>query len=74
MLSNKVVTELIIAMDKNNSFIYRENGISIFNNKSLVEEIKNPNTEDVENTIIGETFIKPKTTYQYNFFTYFLFR
>ena len=39
--NNKVVTELIIAMDKNNSFIYRENGISIFNNKSLVEEIKN---------------------------------
>ena len=38
---NKVVTELIIAMDKNNSFIYRENGISIFNNESLVEEIKN---------------------------------
>ena len=39
--SNKVVTELIIAMDKNNSFIYRENGISIFNNESLVEEVKN---------------------------------
>ena len=39
--NNKVVTELIIAMDKNKSFIYRENGISIFNNESLVEEIKN---------------------------------
>ena len=38
---NKVVTELIITMDKNNSFIYRENGISKFNNVSLVEEIKN---------------------------------
>ena len=39
--SNKVVTEIIIAMDKNNSFIYRENGISVFNNESLVEEVKN---------------------------------
>ena len=33
----------------------------------LVEEIQNPNTEDVEETIVGETFIKPKTTYTYYF-------
>lgn len=33
----------------------------------LIEEIQNPNTEDVEETIIGETFIKPKTTYTYYF-------
>lgn len=33
----------------------------------LVEEIKNPNAEDVEDAIVGETFIKPKTTYTYYF-------
>lgn len=33
----------------------------------LIEEIKNPNTEDIEDAIIGETFIKPKITYEYQF-------
>lgn len=40
-----------------------ENGIV----GGLVEEIKNPNSEKVEDAIIGETFIKPKTTYTYYF-------
>ena len=40
-----------------------ENGIV----GGLVEEIKNPNSEEVEDAIIGETFIKPKTTYTYYF-------
>ena len=58
-------------------FINRDKSIALFHIGSddiengivggLVEEIKNPNTEDVENTIIGETFIKPKTTSQYKF-------
>ena len=41
-----------------------ENGIV----DGLVEEIQNPNDEIIENTIIGPTFIKPKTTniYQFN--------
>ena len=33
----------------------------------LVQEVENPNDIDVENTIIGETFIKPKTTNVYYF-------
>ena len=33
----------------------------------MVEEIKNPNSEEVEDAIIGETFIKPKTTNRYYF-------
>lgn len=33
----------------------------------LIEEIKNPNSEKVEETIVGETFIKPKTTHKYYF-------
>ncbi len=33
----------------------------------LVEEIQNPNPEEIEDTIIGETFIKPKTTNRYYF-------
>ena len=33
----------------------------------LIEEIKNPNSEEVEDAIVGETFIKPKTTYTYYF-------
>ena len=33
----------------------------------LIEEIKNPNNEEVEDAIIGETFIKPKTAYTYYF-------
>ena len=33
----------------------------------LIEEIKNPNTLDIEETIVGETFIKPKTTNRYYF-------
>ena len=40
-----------------------ENGIV----GGLVEEIKNPNSEDVEDAIVGETFIKPKTTQRYYF-------
>ena len=40
-----------------------ENGIV----GGLIEEIKNPNNEEVEDAIIGETFIKPKTTYTYYF-------
>ena len=40
-----------------------ENGIV----GGLVEEIKNPNSEEVEDAIIGETFIKPKTTHRYYF-------
>ena len=40
-----------------------ENGIV----GGLVEEIKNPNSEEVEDAIIGETFIKPKTTNRYYF-------
>ena len=40
-----------------------ENGIV----GGLVEEIKNPNDEEVEDAIIGPTFIKPKTTYTYYF-------
>ena len=40
-----------------------ENGIV----GGLIEEIKNPNIEEVEDAIIGETFIKPKTTYTYYF-------
>ena len=33
----------------------------------LIEPITNPNDEEVENTIIGETFIKPKCSYTYHF-------
>jgi hypothetical protein len=33
----------------------------------MIEEIQNPNSEEVEETIIGETFIKPKTTYEYRY-------
>ena len=40
-----------------------ENGIV----GGLIEEIKNPNSEEVEDAIVGETFIKPKTTYTYYF-------
>ena len=40
-----------------------ENGIV----GGLVTEVKNPNTEEVEEAIIGETFIKPKTTNRYYF-------
>lgn len=40
-----------------------ENGIV----DGLVEEIKNPNTDDVEDAIIGPTFIKPRTTNNYKF-------
>ena len=40
-----------------------ENGIV----GGLVEEIKNPNSEEVEDAIVGETFIKPKTTHRYYF-------
>ena len=38
---NKVVTELIIAMDKNNSFVYRKNGIVLSDNESLVDQVTN---------------------------------
>ena len=38
-----------------------ENGIV----DGLVEEIQNPNSNEIENIIIGETFIKPKITYIY---------
>ena len=40
-----------------------ENGIV----GGLIEEIKNPNSEEVEDAIVGETFIKPKTAYTYYF-------
>ena len=40
-----------------------ENGIV----GGLIEEIKNPNSEVVEDAIVGETFIKPKTTNRYYF-------
>lgn len=40
-----------------------ENGIV----DGLVEEIKNPNSELIEEKIIGPTFIKPKAKYQYKF-------
>lgn len=40
-----------------------ENGIV----GGLIEEIQNPNSEEVEDAIVGETFIKPKTTYTYYF-------
>ena len=40
-----------------------ENGIV----GGLIEEIVNPNPEEVEDAIIGETFIKPKTTNRYCF-------
>ena len=40
-----------------------ENGIV----GGLIEEVKNPNNAEVEDAIIGETFIKPKVTYQYWF-------
>lgn len=40
-----------------------ENGIV----GGLVVEEKNPNTEEIEDTIIGETFIKPKKRYRYQF-------
>lgn len=33
----------------------------------LIEEIKNPNSEEVEDAIVGDTFIKPKTTHTYYF-------
>jgi hypothetical protein len=33
----------------------------------LIEEIQNPNNAEVEDTIIGETFIKPKIKYTYYF-------
>lgn len=39
--NNKVVTELIIAMDKNNSFVYRKNGIVLSGNESLVDQVTN---------------------------------
>ena len=40
-----------------------ENGIV----GGMIEEIQNPNSEEVEETIIGETFIKPKMTYEYRY-------
>ena len=40
-----------------------ENGIV----GGLLEEIQNPNDTETEETIIGETFIKPKTTYEYRY-------
>ena len=40
-----------------------ENGIV----GGLVVEEKNPNTEEIEDTITGETFIKPKKRYRYQF-------
>ena len=40
-----------------------ENGIA----GGMIEEIQNPNSEEVEETIIGETFIKPKMTYEYRY-------
>lgn len=40
-----------------------ENGIV----GELVVEEKNPNTEEIEDTITGETFIKPKKRYRYQF-------
>ena len=40
-----------------------ENGIV----GGLIEEIKNPNLEEVEEVILGDTFIKPRTIYQYRF-------
>lgn len=40
-----------------------ENGIV----DGLVKEIENPNTDDVEDAIIGPTFIKPRTTNNYKF-------
>lgn len=33
----------------------------------LIVEEKNPNTEEIEDTITGETFIKPKKRYRYQF-------
>ena len=33
----------------------------------LVKENQNPNDVEVEETIVGETFIKPKKTYEYTF-------
>ena len=54
--SNKVVTELIIAMDKNNSFVYRKNGVTICDNESLVDQVTNsfpfiPTTNLIKNGI-----------------------
>lgn len=40
-----------------------ENGIV----GGLVEEIQNPNDAETEDAIIGDTFIKPKTTHRYYF-------
>ena len=40
-----------------------ENGIV----GGMIEEIQNPNSEEVEETIIGETFIKPRMTYEYRY-------
>lgn len=40
-----------------------ENGIV----GGMIEEIQNPNSEEIEETIIGETFIKPKMTYEYRY-------
>ena len=40
-----------------------ENGII----GGLIEPVENPNEEIIEELIIGETFIKPKITYQYTF-------
>ena len=40
-----------------------ENGIV----GGLIEEVQEPNTEEVIGTITGDTFIKPKRTYVYNY-------
>ena len=40
-----------------------ENGIV----GGLVEEIKDPNSEEINEEIVGETFIKPKRSYSYTF-------
>lgn len=40
-----------------------ENGIV----GGLIQEVKNPNAEEVEETIVGETFIKPKITNRYHY-------
>ena len=33
----------------------------------IVKENNNPNDTETEETIVGETFIKPKKTYEYTF-------
>ena len=35
--------------------------------KGLIVEPINPNEEEVEEAIVGETFIRPKKKYQYEF-------